>query len=434
MMSPEPDFDVIVVGAGVAGTVTAYLLAQQGLEVVLIERGESAGSKNLSGGIMYCRAMTQVFPNFLTEAPIERRIDRNQMCFMNDDSWFMIDYGDERLHSGGTAVTVLRAHIDAWLAEQCENVGVTVMPGVKVDGLLIENGQVVGVRAGEDELRSRVTVAADGVNSFICRDAGLRPRQKLDQLAVGVKALLKLPDGELESRFGVSDDHGVAMATVGVGAGGGANGAGGFMYTNRETISIGLVLRLDGLVETKKRTIDLFDQFLAHPLIDSYVHGAELVEYGCHLINEGGWDMVGQIVHNGLVVVGDAAGFTLNTGLTVRGMDLATGSAQAAAPAIVQAIKSGDVSAAGLASYTANLDRSFVGQDMKTYAKAPQFLETDRMYNEYGKLLTDVMYRTYGLDTTPRQHLLAAARGALKASGLGLLTVAKDGLKGVRAL
>jgi electron transfer flavoprotein-quinone oxidoreductase len=51
----EPDFDVIVVGAGIAGCVTAYQLAQQGREVLLIERGEAPGSKNLSGGVLYSR-------------------------------------------------------------------------------------------------------------------------------------------------------------------------------------------------------------------------------------------------------------------------------------------------------------------------------------------------------------------------------------------
>jgi electron transfer flavoprotein-quinone oxidoreductase len=307
-----------------------------------------------------------------------------------------------------------------------------VMPGVRVDGLLTEGNRIVGVQAGEDELHAHVVVAADGVNSFIARNAGLRATPSTDQLAVGIKALIKLPKADIEARFGVSEDHGVAYSLVGDCSQG--VGGGGFLYTNRDSLSAGLVLRLDDLVAKGRRSIDLFDHFLAHPFIDQLVRGGELVEYGCHLVAEGGEAMQGQLVHNGLIIVGDAAGFTLNTGLTVRGMDLAVGSARAAAPAIAAAIADKDPSAARLAAYTENLKTSYVGQDMRTYAKAPHFLENERMYGAYGALLADVMNRLFYLDTSPRKHLVATAREALKASGLGLLTLGRDGWEGMRAL
>ena len=110
---PENDFDVVVVGAGVAGSITAYQLAQQGHSVVLIERGEAPGSKNLSGGVLYCRGIQEVFPDFLTEAPVERRVTRNYINFLNADSSIGIDYKDTRLSDPVNAVTVLRAKLDA---------------------------------------------------------------------------------------------------------------------------------------------------------------------------------------------------------------------------------------------------------------------------------------------------------------------------------
>ena len=134
----EYDFDVIVVGGGVAGAVCAYLLAQQGREVLLCERGAEPGSKNLSGGVFYCRIMEEIFPGFVENAPIERHITRNCLSFLNPTSFVNVDYWDARLAEPVNAVTVLRAKLDLWLAEQCEEAGVTVMPGIKVEGLVRE--------------------------------------------------------------------------------------------------------------------------------------------------------------------------------------------------------------------------------------------------------------------------------------------------------
>ena len=432
MSEENYDFDVIVIGGGVAGSVCAYLLAKAGREVLLIERGVEPGSKNLSGGVFYCRIMQEIFPDFLDQAPIERRITRNCLSFLNPTSFVNVDYWDTRLAEPVNAVTVLRAKFDPWLAEQCEQAGVTVMPGVKVDSLITEGGQYVGVRAGEDELRCRVVVAADGVNSFISQDAGIRAKEPLHHLAVGVKSVIKLGEEEMRKRFNLNQDEGVAYAVVGDCTQ--AVGGGGFMYTNRDSVSIGVVLRLDDLKAKGKSSSEVHDHFLTHPAIKPFIEGGELLEYGCHLVAEGGQDMQHDLVRPGLVVIGDAAGFTLNTGFTVRGMDLAAGSAQAAAIAIDRAIGQEDVSQASLESYLKECEASFVGKDMATYAKAPKFLETPEMYKEVGDLLAEVMHGVYNLDLTPRKRLVTVARAALKDSPLTIRRLVKIGLQAVKAL
>src|ERR1700757_958387 len=208
----EPDFDIIVIGAGIAGCVATYQLARQGRSVLLIERGETPGSKNLSGGVLYSRGIQQVFPEFLNEAPVERRITRNYISFLNTDSSVAIDYRDARLADPVNAVTVLRAKLDAWLAEKCEEADALIMPGVRVDRVLIDGTRVVGVQAGDDELRSTVVVAADGVNSFIAKEAGLREKEPLNHLAVGVKSVISLPRKTIEERFNLTGDEGAAFA------------------------------------------------------------------------------------------------------------------------------------------------------------------------------------------------------------------------------
>jgi electron transfer flavoprotein-quinone oxidoreductase len=430
--SAEPDFEVIVIGAGVAGCVAAYQLARQGRSVLLIERGETPGSKNLSGGVLYSRGIQQVFPAFLDEAPVERRITRNYISFLNADSSVAIDYKDARLADPVNAVTVLRAKLDPWLAAKCEEAGAMIMPGVRVDRVLTEGATVVGVQAGDDELRARVVVAADGVNSFIAKEAGLRAQEPLHHLAVGVKSVISLPRETIEARFNLTGDEGAAFAVVGDCTEG--VGGGGFLYTNIDSLSVGIVVRLDDLTAKKKVVTDIFDHFLQHQFIAPYLEGGELLEYGCHLVAEGGLHMIGEITTDGMVVVGDAAGLTLNTGLTVRGMDLAAGSAVAAAEAIGAALDAKDTSKAGLAGYRDKLFASYVGQDMKTYAKAPSFLEVERMYKQYGELFASVLYGAFNLDTQPRQHMAKVARKSLARSPLKMRQLVRDGIAGARAL
>lgn len=429
----EEIFDVIVVGGGIAGLVSSYQLAKSGHEVILIERGVEAGSKNLSGGIFYTRIMEEIFPDFLKEAPVERHIARNIISFLNPTSAVNIDYWDQRLTDPINAVSVLRAKLDAWLSGKCEEAGVMIMPGVRVDSLIKEGDQYVGVKAGEDELRAKVIILADGVNSFLAQHEDIRPKQPPKYLAVGVKSVIGLPRKVIEDRFRVRGNEGVAYAIVGDCTKSVAGG--GFLYTNLESISIGVVLQLESMEKKGLTSTDIFDKFLEHPAIAPLIADGELLEYGCHLTMEDGPAMVAQdISRPGLLIIGDAAGFTVNTGLTIRGMDFAAGSALAAAKTINQAIKNKDFSQSAMNMYRTELDSRWVGQDMKTYKNAPAFFETSRLYGDYGQLLADIFYRIFNHDLTPRKRLISVALGAFKASSLKVTSLIRDAFFGLKSL
>lgn len=427
------DFDVIVVGAGIAGSVCATQLARAGHEVALVERGEHPGAKNLSGGIFYSQVMDQVFPDFAATAPVERVITRNSLGFLNEQSAVNIEYWDQRLAEPVNAVSVLRAKLDPWLAEQAEAAGVALIPGIKVDRLLREGTHFTGIEAGGEQMRSKVVVVADGVNSFLAQEAGVRPANKPHQLGLGIKSVIKLGADRIEERFRLSETEGAAYALVGDATMGVPGGA--FLYTNRDSVSIGVVLMLDQLVKSGLSSSDIHDNLLRHPYLAPLLEGGEIVEYGCHLVAEGGKKMVGQLVFDGMVITGEAAGFALNTGLTVRGMDLAAGSALSAAKAVAAALAAGDYSRLQLRSYAADLENSFVGADMETYRRAPEFLENDPViFEKAGPLLADIFFGAYNHDLTPRKHLAQLASQAVRRSGLKLTQLARTGLRALRAL
>jgi len=187
-------FDIIVVGAGPAGSAAALKLAQAGLSVVLIERGETPGSKNLSGGVLYGHCLEELITGFVDEAPIERYITNHITTFLTAEGWFGLDFktsafGDPPYNG----YTVLRAKFARCVAETAEEAGVMTITGIRVDELEREGDRIIGVKAGGDTLLSDVVIAADGANSFLAQQADLRGRIEPNHIAVGVKSLIALP-------------------------------------------------------------------------------------------------------------------------------------------------------------------------------------------------------------------------------------------------
>jgi len=425
--------DVIVVGAGVAGCTAALLLARQGLEVALIERGPYPGSKNLSGGVLYGRILHQVIPNFWEEAPVERWITNNVVAFLTDEDSFLLDHKTQAFNqSPYNAVSVLRSKFDRWLGEQAEAAGAILVPGIKVERLLRDGERIVGIAAGEDEMFADLVIAADGANSFLAQEAGLRPQIPQEHVAVGIKAVIALPQSVIENRFRLDGNEGSAFNIVGSATQGIAGG--GFLYTNKESLSIGLVIQLAHLIEHQEKVSEIFDHYLNHPWVATLVKDGKVVEYGAHLVPEAGLKMMPRLFTDGMLVIGDAAGLTINNGFWVRGMDLAIGSAMAAAEAAAQAFRNKDFSAASLAFYRQKLEESFVMADLKTFSRAPHFMQNDRLYTAYPQLLSEVFRQIYQQDALPHQPLRQIAREAVRRGNLSLLDLLRDIWNGGRAL
>jgi electron transfer flavoprotein-quinone oxidoreductase len=144
--------------------------------------------------------------------------------------------------------------------------------------------------------------------------------------------------------------------------------------------------------------------------------------------------MMPRLYTDGMLVVGDAAGLGVNSGFTVRGMDLAIGSALAAAETVLEARSRGDVSAQGLSIYPEKLDQTFVLADMRTYAHTPDFFATENLYKTYPEFLAHLMTSIYTQDARPKQHLVPTFLKSVKECRISLFEMARDVWKGVRAL
>ncbi len=235
------DFDAIVVGSGCAGSVAAYEIAKAGKSVLVVERGNFAGAKNMTGGRIYGHCLRAVFPDNFDEIPFERKVSHERISLMSPNSNFTIDFtSEDLLKDGQESYTVLRAPFDQWLAEQAENAGAEYICGIAVEKLIKdENGKVIGIFAGEDEITADVVVLCDGANSLLVEQAVGAKRPPASQMAVGVKEVFELPEEEIDKRFQCAPGEGTAWLFAGDATHGSFGG--GIIYTNKDSISVGIV-------------------------------------------------------------------------------------------------------------------------------------------------------------------------------------------------
>lgn len=428
-------FDAIVVGAGPAGSSAALTMAKSGLDVALLERGEFPGEKNMFGGVLHrLTALEDVFPDFWNQAPLERHIVKKALTFMTGESSFNVNFDTEASDRPPyNGYTISRPKFDRWLAEEAVKAGATLINRTTVDDVVMENGKVVGVTLLRDgsELRAPVVIAADGVLSFTAKKAGLR-RPKFDpsHLAVGVKALIDMPKEVIDDRFGLVRDQGASNEIVGCTEG--VRG-GGFLYTNYDSLSVGLVLHLSSLSKSGKTPYDLLNAFMQQPQIAKLLRGGRLLEYSAHLVPEGGYDMVPEIVSDGILVAGDAAAMCIVTGLNLEGINLATQSGVLAGKAAIEAHQNRDFSKSGLDVYKRLLEDSYVLKDLKLYRRTPQMLHNDRIYTQYPDMVCGLMDEIYRIDGNPKDTMTKLLLRTAKEK-IGLKNLLADVYQGWRAL
>ncbi|MFQ6108827.1 MAG: FAD-dependent oxidoreductase [Candidatus Aminicenantales bacterium] len=397
-------FDAIVVGAGPAGSACSYTLAKAGLKTLLVERGKYPGAKNMWGGAFYGPTMSQLFPYFWEEAPVERYILRHRFSLLTENASLSAEFTTERFkekpHCG---FTLLRSRFDRWFASKAEQAGAIVASGLQAEDLLWDKNQVSGIKAGGDEISANVVIACDGVNSILAEKAGLRKKLLPGQVKLGVKEIIQLPRKVIEQRFNLCGDEGIAWEFIGTFTQGIPGGA--FIYTNEKSLSVGIVVQLAALGERNVRANEFLEEFKKHPEVKFFLVDGELVEYSSHLVPAYGKAGVPSLYTDGFLVAGDAASLTLTTGLTLEGANFAVASGVAAAETVIRAKQKGDYTRKTLSSYKEKLAQSFVLKDLKTFRKAPAFLENTRLYKQYPELVCDLAEKIFTNDGRPRKKI-----------------------------
>lgn len=393
----EERYEVIVVGGGLAGSAAAYTLAKAGVKVVVIERGENCGSKNMTGGRLYGHSMKRLIPDYEKTAPLERKITKERVSFMSPDGATTIEFSSRKLGGRNAAsYSVIRADFDSWLAKEAEKMGAEYINGIRVDDLIIRNGKVCGIRAGEDTLEANVVILADGVNSLLAKKAGLVTEQNPMEYAVGAKEVIKLPQEKISERFGMEGTDGTAWMFAGEPTKGNIGGA--FIYTNKDSLSVGVVTTVGDIGYSNSSVVQMLDNFKCNPLITPLIEGGELCEYSAHLVPEGGYKMLPKLYGHGVLVAGDAAGMVMNLGYVVRGMDLAIESGRLAAETYIELARRHDFTEKAMRLYRKKLDCSFTLKEMRRHKSAPKAFSNRNIFTKLPIFAENAMTAMFTVD------------------------------------
>jgi electron transfer flavoprotein-quinone oxidoreductase len=427
------EVDAIVVGGGPAGSCAASVIARAGYSVVLLERGPFPGSKNMYGGVVYPRILDSLHPNWWEQAPVQRWVTKRATMLLTATQAVSVEFRSEAWgrppYNGATA---FRPEFDRWLAGKATDDGAEVICSTTATGLIREGGRIVGVHTDrpDGDLRAPVVIACDGVNSFLAKEAGLHRPLDAANYTVGVKETLRLPREVIDERFGVRGDHGVDIEILG---GTGDVNGGGFVYTNRESIAVGVVLKLPKLAAQQRRPEEIIADLKLHPAVAPLVEGGELDEFSAHVIPEAGLAMMPELVADGMLVAGDAAAMCLAAGIWLEGVNFAMASGMYAGEATIEALQRSDPSARGLAGYRRRLEQTFVLGDHRRMRRAPSLVLSDRVQHLYPQLVANTVERVFRVDNPlPKPGVRRIVREEARRAGVRWRDLARDAWTGMR--
>ncbi len=400
-------------------------MAKAGLKVLQIERGEYPGSKNVQDAILYADALERIIPDFRDDAPLERHIIEQRMWVLDDASFVGSHFRSEDYNKPPyNRYTIIRAQFDKWFSSKVREAGALLICETTVQNLIMDGDKVVGVPCDREagDVFADVVVLADGVNSTLARKAGFHPEIKSSNVALAVKEILFMPEELIQQRFNIKEEEGVVIEMVGK-ITDGMMGT-GFLYTNKDSLTIGIGCMLSDFKKNENKTspYQLLENLKRHPSVAPLIEGGEMKEYCAHLIPEGGFFAVPKVHGNGWMIVGDSGGFV--NAVHREGSNLAMTTGRLAAETVINAKAAGKtLNEATLKAYQKALDESFVMKDLKKYRDMPKvFHENPQFFTTYPELLNKAARTMVTVDNvdkkTKEREVFSSFRAARSFTGL----------------
>ncbi|TXT54136.1 MAG: Digeranylgeranylglycerophospholipid reductase [Candidatus Thorarchaeota archaeon] len=281
------DYDVIVVGAGPAGTIAAYECAKRGLDTVLLEKFALPREKPCGGAVMYrgVRVVNGEIPAHL----IERKIYGLSFTLPKLGAF---EFVTDKL----IGITVFREYFDEYLARRASESGVTLIEEARVVDAHTSSDSVSVTLEDRSEYSGSFLIGADGVNSIVSRSLGLRPKRKdLNRHGIGMEADFHVGEAGVEKATD-GNPHILSILPVK-----GKLGY-GWVFPKREHLAIGVAGPAADMLPLRPS----FERFCELIGCDREV---ELVPEKIRTYFLGADGLQNKNVLDRVILVGDAAGF-----------------------------------------------------------------------------------------------------------------------------